>query len=295
MFAMTCVTIAFIVLTPAPPAEEAQEWLGRWLDRMHNTGRLPDVVTFDRIEWLANVVMFTPFGAFLAAAVRPALRLTAVPMAAATSLAIEFAQRFIPNRVPSAYDVLANTLGGLLGLLILIAVTTVIRPTAPGDTFGAMVAAAYRRAMAGRRLSRGVRVAAGILLAITLIVVGAIVWTPGPPAAASQEALAGWISAHHETGALPSAVTFARIEWLANIVMFIPLGLFTAAVLPPLRRIWVLPATLALSSVIELAQNEWLPSRVASLYDVIANTLGATIGFVMLVWVTRFTRGRVGR
>jgi glycopeptide antibiotics resistance protein len=77
------------------------------------------------------------------------------------------------------------------------------------------------------------------------------------------------------------------IEWLtvdfvqtvANVLLFVPLGLLVALLLP-LRLMWVVAAGgLALSVAIELAQAAFLPVRHgAELPDIIANTAGSLIG-----------------
>jgi len=75
------------------------------------------VTTFDL---LANVLGYLPFGALCTLALHPRLRgLSAVAVAAisgvALSVALEAAQSFLPARVASNLDVLANTAGALAG------------------------------------------------------------------------------------------------------------------------------------------------------------------------------------
>lgn len=75
-------------------------------------------------DLLSNVLIYVPFGALLSAS-RPDVRprrtlrsiLTIVVVAATVSLALEALQGFLPGRVPSRADWLANTLGALLGAL----------------------------------------------------------------------------------------------------------------------------------------------------------------------------------
>lgn len=73
-------------------------------------------------------------------------------------------------------------------------------------------------------------------------------------------------------------------DWLANILLFIPLGFIAmgwACVDRAKRSAWsstfVLPACTLLSALLEFAQI-WFPPRYTSLSDVVAETIGAAIG-----------------
>ncbi|WP_150959008.1 VanZ family protein [Microbacterium testaceum] len=71
-------------------------------------------------------------------------------------------------------------------------------------------------------------------------------------------------------------ITFDVVESVSNVVMFVPLGLLVTA----WRGRWWLALAIGfvLSSGIELTQLFFLPTRVADIGDVVANTLGAAIG-----------------
>ncbi len=71
-------------------------------------------------------------------------------------------------------------------------------------------------------------------------------------------------------------ITFDVIESVSNVAMFVPLGLL---VILWRGRWWhgILIGIVA-SSAIELTQLFFLPTRVADVRDVVANTLGAAIG-----------------
>lgn len=76
------------------------------------------------LDVLANIVLFTPFGFGLASALAkrpirflPKL-LTVVGLSLAFSLTIEIVQVFLPGRRPTPLDVVSNTAGGAVGLLI---------------------------------------------------------------------------------------------------------------------------------------------------------------------------------
>jgi VanZ family protein len=71
-------------------------------------------------DLLANVLAYVPFGLFCAAAVYPALRgglavLAATAAGAGLSLGLEAAQSFLPTRIASNLDVVANLAGACAG------------------------------------------------------------------------------------------------------------------------------------------------------------------------------------
>lgn len=146
--------------------------------------------------------------------------------------------------------------------------------------------------LSGRDLRPRTRVLCWLLFVVTLVVVGLIVLTPGPPAAAAQQSLGVAVSQGHADGSVPAAVTTGRIEWAANVVMFVPVAFFLAGAVRPSRRLLAIPVGMLLSAAIEFAQFHWLPNRVASWYDVLANSTGAAVGVAVLVLVTRIGRRR---
>ena len=79
------------------------------------------------------------------------------------------------------------------------------------------------------------------------------------------------------------------IDVLANIAMFVPLGV-AAALGWPSRRWWLVALLSVVSGLIELTQLLFIPSRSAQLSDWIANSLGAALGVLLAGWVARFMR-----
>jgi len=73
----------------------------------------------------------------------------------------------------------------------------------------------------------------------------------------------------------------ADLEFIANILLFVPAGVLLAVLLGPGRRRLAVALAVAVSVAIELVQGILLPARVASLGDIIANAAGALLG----VWV----------
>jgi len=76
---------------------------------------------------------------------------------------------------------------------------------------------------------------------------------------------------------------FLHIEFFGNILMFVPLGIFAALLLP--RKAWwvLLFLGTAFSVAIELFQANFLPGRFPEVRDVISNSTGFLIGAAMSV------------
>ena len=83
-----------------------------------------------------------------------------------------------------------------------------------------------------------------------------------------------------------ASLDFTRLEILANVLVFVPVGILAFLLLP--RPIWGLAFLVgpAISIGIEVFQRLALPHRAATVSDVIANSTGATIGVVLAVLST---------
>ncbi len=74
-----------------------------------------------------------------------------------------------------------------------------------------------------------------------------------------------------------SWLTYARAEYLANVALFVPVGLFLLLLFGT-RFWWVaVAAALVMTSLIETAQRS-IPGRVPDDRDIAANTMGAVVG-----------------
>jgi len=112
------VCLLLVVFWPVPVDRDAGADLLRALGWLHRHG-VPEWFDYALVEWLANVVMFVPFGFLLAAALRPLHWWIALLAAAAASTGIEWAQRrLLPERYASVADIAANTLGALAGIAL---------------------------------------------------------------------------------------------------------------------------------------------------------------------------------
>jgi glycopeptide antibiotics resistance protein len=86
-------------------------------------------------------------------------------------------------------------------------------------------------------------------------------------------------------------LTYHRLEFGANILMFVPLGVLLALILPR-RRYLVLPIAVTVTAVIESTQAVALDLRTPSVLDIIANTIGACAGLLVVELVEAARRGR---
>jgi VanZ family protein len=133
------------------------------------------------------------------------------------------------------------------------------------------------------------RIALG-LCGLWLAAVAVIVFSPSPVETRANGLLMRALAALHRRG-MPLWFDYSFVEFTANIVMFVPLGLFFFILAPQGWR-WLGPFVgLLLSATIELTQFMVLPQRVATLYDVLANAFGALVGTVV-AWILLQSRGR---
>lgn len=104
-----------------------------------------------------------------------------------------------------------------------------------------------------------------------------VVFWPVPvdrPVQGTLDRALAWL---HARG-VPGWFNYGLVEWLANVVMFVPWGALGAVIAAP-RRWWLVAVSALLAStVIETAQLVLLDARFASGADVAANTLGALVG-----------------
>jgi VanZ family protein len=130
------------------------------------------------------------------------------------------------------------------------------------------------------RLDRRARRIAGVLLCVILLIIAVIVFWPGPPDADGQTALRRYLNYAHWHG-LPRRIDYNLVQNLANVAMFLPIGLLGALALYRRNYLVVIYAGLA-SGLIESVQLI-LPDRVSSWQDITANTAGAFLGLLCAI------------
>ena len=121
----------------------------------------------------------------------------------------------------------------------------------------------------------------GILIAYTGVIL-MVTLSPTQLDVNYQNAVLRLLEVLHRNG-VPSWFGYGEVEFLANVGMFVPFG-FLVALLLPQRLSWLTVFVgPGFSAFIENFQREFLSERVASVYDVYANSAGAIIGFLLAV------------
>lgn len=124
---LSLVTFAYLGvvgwLTLTPQAEREQEGLLWRLALYFERHPATDWITFNGLEFAANVLLFAPFGLFFVLLLGRARWWLAILLGVVLTLGIEFAQQFIPNRVSDPRDILSNSIGAILGTLAALVLT----------------------------------------------------------------------------------------------------------------------------------------------------------------------------
>ncbi len=113
--------VGWLTLTPQLPGHQQNFiWeLALIFDRYEAT----QWITFDLLEFSANVALFIPFGVFFVLLLGRGRWWLAILLGVTTTVVIEFAQLVIPNRVSDARDLLANSIGAVVGTLLALVLT----------------------------------------------------------------------------------------------------------------------------------------------------------------------------
>ncbi|CAN5170498.1 hypothetical protein BH09ACT2_BH09ACT2_19420 [soil metagenome] len=114
--------VGWITLGPQPINTGNGYWLWRAL-RFFSNHDSTRWLTYDRVEFLANLAMFVPIGIFFVLLFGRRLWFMSVISGVLLTVAIEFAQRFIPGRVSDVRDLVANSLGTVVGVLVALLLT----------------------------------------------------------------------------------------------------------------------------------------------------------------------------
>ncbi|WP_110183459.1 VanZ family protein [Nocardioides solisilvae] len=109
------VFVGWLTLTPDALGERETRLANRLLDALHRRG-IAESVDYARLEFLANIALFVPVGMFLLLLFGAGGWWLAAVSSFLMTAFIETAQRQIPGRVPDERDLLANTVGGLIGI-----------------------------------------------------------------------------------------------------------------------------------------------------------------------------------
>ncbi|MEC5184464.1 glycopeptide antibiotics resistance protein [Cryobacterium sp. MP_3.1] len=122
----------------------------------------------------------------------------------------------------------------------------------------------------------------GVLLASYVVVILLATLWPTPLDQGYSAAIQKVLDVVHRNG-VPEWFGYNKLEFTANVAMFVPLGFLAALLLP--TRVWWLALLIcpALSIAIEWTQATFLAARFATATDVMSNSIGAVIGILAAV------------
>lgn len=111
------VFLAWLTLTPTPIGQDDQDLIVRGLEALQRRGYLTGM-DYLQLEHLANIALFVPVGVFLLLLFGAGGWWLALLACFAMTAGIEYAQHYIPGRVPDSRDISANTGGAAIGVLL---------------------------------------------------------------------------------------------------------------------------------------------------------------------------------
>lgn len=114
--------VAFITLGPQPLDEGTDSLVWRVL-RFFARHDATSWLTYATVEFWANVAMFVPVGLFFLLLLGRRRWWLAILLGVGLTFAIEFAQMFLPGRVSDPRDVVANSVGAFIGVVVALVVT----------------------------------------------------------------------------------------------------------------------------------------------------------------------------
>lgn len=118
--------VLIVTMWPQPEQLEFDSISSKVLKALHNLG-VPEWFGYDKLEFTANIGMFVPLGFLLGLALARRAWWVALFLLPAFSGAIEYTQGVaLDERVSTFYDVMANTIGGYLGLLLAMIIRAMI-------------------------------------------------------------------------------------------------------------------------------------------------------------------------
>lgn len=118
LLAVYAVAVILVVAWPTPVDAGNREWLSHIFKALHSRHLLM-FFGYAQLEFAANVVMFTPLGLLVGVLFGRRHWAWAIALGCGVSTLIELLQYFLlPGRYGTVDDVIANTLGALIGALL---------------------------------------------------------------------------------------------------------------------------------------------------------------------------------
>ena len=117
--------VLVITLWPSHLFMRAKPRVVQGIEWLHSQ-QLFEWLYWTRLEVLANVAMLVPVALLLTFALGARRWWMAVAMCVAASVGVELVQSFMPGRVSSNLDVIANGLGAVIGALLGVAIEAMV-------------------------------------------------------------------------------------------------------------------------------------------------------------------------
>lgn len=118
----------------------------------------------------------------------------------------------------------------------------------------------------------------------------AVAWIVFLPSAAVATGSVSVIAALLHAAGLPFWVTPTAVEFVTNVLLFMPASFLGRSFRPRWRLVQWLMAGLVGTLFIEAVQHLMLPGRSAQVMDIVANTLGAAAGYGLALLVEQRPR-----
>lgn len=118
--------VLIVTMMPTPVDQGLEPVITRLLELLRRYG-VPDWFGYNKLEFGANIAMFIPIGFLLGLALPQRVWWLALLVAPAFSVAIEVTQgMMLESRVGTALDVIANSAGGWIGVLLAFALRRIV-------------------------------------------------------------------------------------------------------------------------------------------------------------------------
>lgn len=114
--------VAFLTLGPQPLDDGTDSLVWRLL-AFFSRHTATDWITYTTLEFWANVAMFVPVGLFFLLLFGRGRWWFAIVLGVVLTCVIEFTQLFLPDRVSDPRDIVANSVGAFVGVMIALIVT----------------------------------------------------------------------------------------------------------------------------------------------------------------------------
>lgn len=137
-----------------------------------------------------------------------------------------------------------------------------------------------------------------LLSVVTLVYLGFVGWitlSPELPLGDGTDGLVWTILDFLDNVPGTTWIDYADVEFVANMAMFAPIGMFFVLLLGRGRWWLAMLLAFALSCAIEVAQLFFFTSRVADVRDIVSNTSGAVIGAIAVLIITAGKARRIAR